>query len=267
MGTLPEIIKYPRTFHLEGSRLAAGERDRNQTPFADLAGRNLVVEEKVDGANVAVSFSAEGELLLQSRSHYLTGGPGDRQFSQLKPWAQSVSGELLDRIEDRYIVYGEWLAAKHTVFYDRLPHLFLEFDIYDRRGQHFLSTERRRELLAGLPVVSVPVLYEGTLSSLDELISLIRPSLYKSDRWKEALAAEAVRAGVPLEQALAETEPSSFGEGLYVKVEKDGVVQGRYKWVRPEFLRRILDSGSHWVSRPIISNQLADGFTLYEAAE
>lgn len=263
MHELPAIAKYPRTLHLEGSRLPAGERDELQTPFRDLAGCHLVVEEKIDGAQAALSFSSHGELLLQSRGHYLSGGPAERQFSQLKPWAQTIAGSLRERLEDRYVLYGEWLQAKHTVFYDILPHLFLEFDILDRSDGRFLDTARRRALLAGLPVVSVPVLHEGALPSLAALTALVRPSLYKSAHWQQALAEESATAGVAFDQALAETEPSSFGEGLYVKVEQDGQVVGRYKWVRHAFLRLILDSGSHWAARPLIANRLAPDATLY----
>jgi len=57
----------------------------------------------------------------------------------------------------RYIMYGEWMYAKHTVFYDRLPHTFLEFDVYDRKARVFLSTKARRALLTGLPIMPVPV--------------------------------------------------------------------------------------------------------------
>jgi len=43
-------------------------------PFSYIKGKYLVVEEKIDGANSAISFSENGELLLQSRGQYLTGG-------------------------------------------------------------------------------------------------------------------------------------------------------------------------------------------------
>ena len=68
---MERIVKYPRTPHLVGSKLQAGDEDISQIPFSQIAGKNLVVEEKVDGANTAISFSAEGELLLQSRGHFL----------------------------------------------------------------------------------------------------------------------------------------------------------------------------------------------------
>lgn len=48
------ILKYPRTPHVEGSRLQPGDRDLSATPFTALCGRHLVVEEKIDGANAAV---------------------------------------------------------------------------------------------------------------------------------------------------------------------------------------------------------------------
>jgi RNA ligase len=63
---------------------------------------------------------------------------------------------------DRYVLYGEWLYAKHTVFYNALPHYFLEYDVLDLHTQQFLSTQVRRVLLAALPIVSVPVLIDST---------------------------------------------------------------------------------------------------------
>lgn len=54
------IIKYPRTPHIQGSRLQPGDEDLRQRPFSDIAGRNVVLEEKIDGANSAVSFTDDG---------------------------------------------------------------------------------------------------------------------------------------------------------------------------------------------------------------
>lgn len=76
-----DLKKYPRTPHLEGSRLQPGDEDLSQIPFSDIKEKYLVIEEKIDGANSAISFSEEGELLLQSRGHYLTGGYRERHFN------------------------------------------------------------------------------------------------------------------------------------------------------------------------------------------
>lgn len=255
--------KYPRTRHLAGSRLQAGDHDLDQAPFAELRGRHLVVEEKLDGANAGISFTASGELRLQSRGHYLAGGPRERQFGPLKSWATTIASSLWPVLTDRYVVYGEWLYAKHTVFYDALPHYFCEFDILNRDTGHFLSTDRRAELLSGLPVVSVPVLRSGQFDTLAALTGLIGPSVCRTAGWPAALAAAAVEAGVPPAQAAAETDSADEMEGLYLKVEDGGRVVGRYKWVRAGFLQTMLDSGSHWADRPIIANRLADPAVLY----
>ena len=53
------IIKYPRTPHIEGSRLQPGDEDMSQRSFSEIAGRHIVIEEKIDGANTAVSFNAQ----------------------------------------------------------------------------------------------------------------------------------------------------------------------------------------------------------------
>src|SRR5262249_58891757 len=78
------IRKYPRTRHVLDSRLQPGDADLSAATFAEIAGRHLVIEEKVDGANAAMSFDAAGRLQLQSRGHYLTGGPRERPFKLLQ---------------------------------------------------------------------------------------------------------------------------------------------------------------------------------------
>jgi hypothetical protein len=252
------LRKYPRTPHLQGSRLQPGDADLAQVPFTEIAGRFLVVEEKLDGANCAVSFTEAGEPLLQSRGHYLGGGPRERQFDRLKAWVATVRYQLWPVLGERYVMYGEWMYAKHTVFYDALPHYFCEFDILDRSTGVFLSTARRAELLAGLPVHTVPVLHTGALTTAAALTAFVGPSTCRTPRWRDALVDAAVAAGVDPARVVAETDGAEEMEGLYVKVEEDGEVVERYKWVRPSFLTAVLDSGSHWLDRPIVANRLAD---------
>src|SRR5690349_11878037 len=123
-----ELIKYPRTRHVEGSRLQKGDEDLEIVPLHALQGKYLVIEEKVDGANSGISFGKTAVLRLQSRGHYLTGGPREAQFTLFKQWAATDAQTLYRVLGDRYVTYGEWLYSKHTVFYDRLPHYWMEFD-------------------------------------------------------------------------------------------------------------------------------------------
>ena len=43
-------------------------------------------------------------------------------------------------------------------------------------------------------------------------------------------------------------------EGLYLKIEENGEVVKRAKFVRASFLQTVEQSGSHWLERPIIPN-------------
>lgn len=263
LHSLP-LLRYPRTVHLAGSRLQDGDSGHDQTPPAALAGCHVVIEEKLDGANAGLSFSSGGELLLQSRGHYLTGGYGERQFNLFKSFAAAHESRLLERLEDRYVLYGEWLYAKHSIWYDRLPHWFQEFDIYDRQAGMFLSTPRRRALLAGSPVMSVPVLYEGPMPTRAGLLwSLVRPSLAKSAGWRQAFEASVQQQGLPLPLTWQQTDRHDESEGLYLKVEDGQQVLGRYKLVRPSFTQTLLDAGDHHAQRPLLPNLLADGVDLY----
>jgi len=260
---MDRIHKYPRTQHIEGSGLQAGDEDLAVVRFSDLAGKHLVIEEKMDGANCGISFP-QGRLLLQSRGHFLTGGARERQFHLFKGWASRYASELWEMLGDRYVAYGEWCYARHTIFYNDLPNYFMEFDLYDTRDDVFLSTERRMDRLASSPfIASVKVLHSGPLPSLAALRAFVGPSCFIAPNHREHLKETALAQGCDAERALRESDPSGLMEGLYIKVESEGVVTERYKFVRPGFLQVVIDSGSHWMDRPLLPNRLRDGVSLW----
>jgi hypothetical protein len=270
------FIKYPRTPHLRGSRLQDGDHDLEQVDLASLTGGVLVWEEKVDGANAAFSFDVHGAPLLQSRGHILQGGAREGQFSLFKAWVETHQDAFRQAIRTRYIVFGEWCYAKHTVFYDHLPHYFLEFDVFDRERGSFLSTPARRRVLEGLPIVPVPVVHKGAVPGAvpgkggkreaSGVRALITPSLYKSQGWREALDTAAAGSGQDPARVRSETDGSNLAEGVYLKHEDGDRVIGRYKFVRADFLQAIASSGSHWQDRPVIPNGLAPGVDLFAAS-
>lgn len=252
-----KIQKYPRTPHIEGSRLQPGDEDLSQIPFDVIKGRHLVIEEKCDGANSAISFDTLGELKLQSRGHYLTGGYRERHYDLMKQWAIAHRDVFFDLLGTKYIMYGEWLYAKHTVFYDALPHYFLEFDILDRDTGIFLDTPTRHKMLKGMPVVSVPVLGEGQYGTKEEMLKLLGMSRFVTGKQSRNLYEASVRLGLDPERNCHETELSGLMEGLYIKIEEGGRVVDRMKYVRSEFLQCVDFSETHWIDRPIIPNQLS----------
>ncbi len=256
------LIKYLRTRHLQGSRKTGDDFELTDEPFENLVGKYVVYEEKLDGSNTGVSFSNNGDLLLQSRGHYLRGGPREKQFGIFKVWANVYKNDLYDMLGERYIMYGEWMQAKHTVYYDNLPHYFHEFDIFDKEKGIFLSTAARQKLLEGLDYVAVPILYAGCAVSLDHLKGFIKKSLYKSDNWKNSLFDAAQEAGIDKETVMRQTDMSDLSEGIYIKVETETETVDRYKFVRADFTNKIIESNKedgHWTNRPIIQNKLSDG--------
>ena len=154
-------------------------------------------------------------------------------------------------------MYGEWLYAKHTVYYDALPHYFMEFDVLDRETGSFLDTAGRRALLAGLPVSSAAVLAEGVFHHPAELLRLLGNSRYITEDHLASLRAAAEAEGLDPERVLRETDPGRTMEGLYLKVEEDGRVVRRLKYVRSSFRQTVESSRTHWLERPIVPNGLS----------
>jgi hypothetical protein len=261
---MEKITKYPRTPHLEGSRLQEGDEDLSQVRFSEIRNKHLVVEEKLDGANVAVSFLS-GELMLQSRGHYLRGGARERHYELFKLWAAGHREELYSILGDRYIMYGEWMYSKHRVYYNRLPHYFIEFDIFDKDCNEFLDTGRRNAMLSGSSIVSAPVIFEGELSDMKQLTSLIERSAYITDGHLLELREKAIALGLDPEVILDETDKTCLVEGLYIKLEERGRVTGRLKYVRAGYTQARAISDGDWSNRKIIENGLADGLDFFEA--
>jgi len=260
------LHKYPRTPHLVGSQRQPGDEELPAVALSDLAGPHLVVEEKLDGANCAISFTARGALQLQSRGHFLTGGPREAQFGLLKAWAATHQARLLAVLGSRYVMYGEWLFAKHTIYYDELSHYFVEYDVLDVETGEFLSTARRNTLLSGLPPVSAPVLDSGLPDRAEDLTVLIGPSRFKSTRWRERLTESCIAQAVDCGQTFQQTDPLMLMEGLYIKVEDDRRVASRCKFVRSSFLSSVAASGGHWLDRPIVPNRLREGVDMFAEA-
>ncbi|WP_206679240.1 RNA ligase family protein [Endozoicomonas acroporae] len=134
----------------------------------------VIVEEKVDGANLGISIGEDNQLQVQNRGQYLST-PYNGQFSRLNSWLGQYQFAIKDQLDYQLILFGEWCAARHSLDYNGLPDWFLLFDVYDRKAQTFWSVERRDKLAASLGLPSVPKLYQGK-TSLSELMRLLNNS-------------------------------------------------------------------------------------------
>ena len=235
-----DFVKYPRTPHLFGSEGTDDDKHLSEAESDQfIADESLIIEEKIDGTNVGIHFTSAGEMVLQCRGHLITEGMHP-QYDLFKQWATVKRFVLEQRLEDRFILFGEWVYARHSVHYRRLPHYFFEFDIYDKDEEVFLSLELRSSLLEGTGIETVPVLHTGSLGR-DELRQLIGPSRFDSQ----------------FENPVTK-RTDNLMEGLYLRTEANDKVSGRAKFVRPEFVERVKQS-THWQHQAMVPNLLKEG--------
>lgn len=249
------MIKLPRTRHIESSGLSSA-LDPDVVQFNKLSGEFLTVEEKLDGTGVSIFFDSQLQPQLWHR-----GSPASaKEFHRLHVWVGTYADDLFDILEDRYVLFGEWMLHKHNIFYDRLPAYFFESDIYDRKNEIWLSTFARTSLLSGRDFIrSVPVLAAFKPTKLSQLTDLVRQSMYQSEHWAEVLWNKSEKEGLELKTLLSECDRSDLAEGLYIKHEDEKQVLNRYKYVRREFVENIINSGTHLIDRVPFHNVLSQG--------
>jgi hypothetical protein len=92
----------------------------------------------------------------------------------------------------------------------------------------------------------------------------MRNSNFISSGHLERLRSHCRELGLDEERCLKETDKSEIMEGLYIKVEADGIVKARYKYVRASFLTAIKNAEGHWLNRPIVPNILRPDADLFK---
>ncbi len=222
-----DFFKFPSTHHLatlggvdiRDDKVLSGS-ERNEFLLHE-----LIIEEKIDGANLGISFDSEGNIRAQNRGAYLYL-PASGQWKKISEWLELRTDDLFEHLEDHFILFGEWCYAQHSVFYDRLPDWFLGFDIYDKRFSRFLSSEHRDTLLKKMRIAQVPVVACGHFA-YPEIIELLSTSKFSD-------------------------QPA---EGLYLRFDQGKWLAQRAKLVRPAFIQSV---EQHW-SRAAIKPNLLRG--------
>lgn len=226
----PGFFRFPHTPHLAWLGTGEPRDDKVLSPDeADaLLAHPVLVEEKLDGANLGVSLDADGDFRFQNRGQYLHQ-PYHGQFARLNPWLETKAEPLFDALNPNLLVFGEWCAARHSLGYDMLPDWWLVFDVYDKTVDRFWSACRRNAWAAENGFVTVTTLEAGRFT-LRELIHMVggRRSRYRQG---------------PL-------------EGIVVRADTGIWTDARAKLVRADFVQGI---GEHWRHRPMDWNQLATG--------
>jgi ATP-dependent RNA circularization protein (DNA/RNA ligase family) len=223
-----EFFRFPHTPHLAWLGQDAPRDDKVLSPAeaqALLTG-DVVVEEKLDGANLGFSLAPDGRLRAQNRGQYLTE-PHAGQFSRLPAWLTQHGDALHSVLSPDLILFGEWCAARHSLDYTALPDWLLLFDVYDRSAGQFWSTPRRNALAVSAGLAAVPQLVRGktTVAVLQQRMTTT------SSRFRRG----------PL-------------EGVVVRRESTDWCEARAKLVRPDFTQAI---ETHWRKRAMEWNRVS----------
>lgn len=225
---MSDFFRFPHTPHLAWLAAGAPRDDKVLSPdeAQALLAAEVVVEEKLDGANMGISFSGEAVLHVQNRGQYLSR-PYGGQFARLQEWLALREDALFDALGSGLMLFGEWCAAQHSLDYDTLPDWFMAFDVYDKAQGRFWSTTRRDALAASLGIKLVPRVLKGH-TSLPELTAWVqtRGSHYRQGEL----------------------------EGVVIRREDADWLQARAKLVRPGFVQAI---EAHWRSRALQWNRIS----------
>lgn len=223
-----DFFRFPHTPHLSwlGTGHPRDDKLLAETEIHELLSGDVVVEEKVDGANLGISITSDGRPKLQNRGQYLSP-PFQGQFSRLSSWLPIHEHSLSASLRPSMILFGEWCTAKHSLDYTNLPDWFIGFDIYDRAEDKFWSTRKRDDFLEEAGLSPIARVFEGkvTLPKLREIL-MTQESHYRD-------------GGL---------------EGLIIRKESGDWLEAKAKLVHPGFTQSI---DEHWSRRQLDWNRLA----------
>lgn len=219
---MSEFFRFPNMPHLLwlGQGQPRDDKILSNQEIATLLQDEVLIEEKLDGANLGISLDNQNELRAQNRGQYLPQ-PFSGQFSRLNSWLGQHGEILKQTLTPELILFGEWCAARHSLDYNQLPDWFLLFDVYDRKAGKFWSVERRNALAQALNFTTVPLL-KRTQITRNQLVQLLdnTQSHYRDGKL----------------------------EGIVIRSDSPLWCENRAKLVNREFVQAIED---HWRSRTI----------------
>lgn len=208
------FYKFPSTPYIEADiTIKRNDKILQKKEMEEIFGQPISIEEKIDGANLGISFNSSGDLQLQNRGSYLLV-PLEGQWKPLENWIACHETTIFDVLLDKYILFGEWCYAKHSIYYNALPDWFIGFDIYDIGKDKFLSVRQRNILLNRMGVKVVPQLGQG-FHNVNELSQFFGKSQYSDEKC----------------------------EGIYIRQDEGEYLKYRAKMVQKEFKQNITE---HW---------------------
>ena len=120
--------------HLSNSRLGSGDYhcEPGQEKIATEKARDrfdlIIVQEKLDGSNVAIA-KIDGKILALNRAGYLASSSPYEQHHYFEKWVNKQGSRFASLLDEGERLVGEWLLQAHGTRYE-LPHEpFVAFDL------------------------------------------------------------------------------------------------------------------------------------------
>ena len=196
---------FPRIPHLPGS--ACADDDIALGSWPNWLTGPVWVEEKLDGANVAIWRSGASRFEVAGRAGVGAMDRG-RQLGRLRAWVHEHHAKLHKLLPKGDVLYGEWLWKTHSVNYDALPDWLIVLDLWSPEG--FVDAVARNDRAGGAGLAVPAPLHHGPIPSAGALERLCGRSAYGSE----------------------------LAEGLIIRQHQAGLRTRIAKWVRPDFVRR-----------------------------
>lgn len=216
--------------HLPGSRTGPADIHVNegQARIATIKTRDkkdvVIVQEKLDGSNVAIA-KKDGKILALQRAGYLAKSSPFEQHHRFAAWVERQERMFEDMLFEEERICGEWLLQAHGTRY-LLPHdFFVAFDYFSGKERSNYSD-----------FLQICMTYEIDVPRLLH-----------------------VGGAYSIEAALKSIKTSGHGavdpvEGAVWRVEREGKVDFLCKYVRPDkkdgcFLPEFNDGKTFWNER------------------
>jgi ATP-dependent RNA circularization protein (DNA/RNA ligase family) len=229
-----DIPHYPKTNHLAFSKEKDILESADRKHFSHLEGKKVILEEKVDAQAIGIFFN-DSTLYLLFRGQYYCPEKNiilPKELQNCYEYFKNNEELLFEVLLEEKIMYGEWMEYLHTVNYNKLPSLFLEYDIYSKTENIFLSTEQRQTLLK--PYNDIHSVH---------IHKILQPFNY--DEFKNIININ----------KLSTYGDNLLHEGFYIKVEDNEKVLERFKWIEPKFFNDVISS-QHWREKSLKKNTL-----------
>ncbi len=226
MNTLPS---YPRIPHLpHNPNVGVGDIiASNDTTKIIWTSNNVSIQEKLDGANLAITFE-DGHPILRNRDKFLSKATikktsAKQQFKYAWNWVYENKAKFLQAND--YSFYGEWVWAAHGIHYDNITDWYYVYDVLDKNKKLFLDTKEAQKITEDIGLNFIKPVFYGAVKGYEELVSLAEE--------KTSFATNGQR------------------EGIVVKVSDGKYIINLFKMVRTGY-----EQGKLWDHQIITKNKL-----------